>query len=156
MKDPKIFDKFRLISLCSVAYKSCSKLLAKRMTSILHLMVSLAQGTLIPKISIFKNITLAQDLVQSLNHKSQGRNMVIKIDMFKAYDRVNWSFLLNVLTNLGFFRKFCNLVVECVQTPCYLIMMNDTYKNFFQLTRGLHQGNPLSTYLFFVMEKILF
>lgn len=89
VKDPKIFDKFRLISLCLVAYKSCSKLLVKRMTSILHLMVSPEQGTLILKLSIFKNNTLAQDLVQLLNHKSQGRNVVIKIDMFKAYDRVN-------------------------------------------------------------------
>lgn len=71
VKNPKSFDKFRPISLCSVAtpvaYKICSKLLVKRMIQLLSLMISPKQGTFIPSRSIFENITLVQEMVQSLN-----------------------------------------------------------------------------------------
>lgn len=78
------------------------------MTKILPSMISPEQGTFIPGRSIFENIMLAQEMVHSLNRKSQGENFVIKIDMSKAYDCVNWSFLLNVLTELDSLVNFAN------------------------------------------------
>ncbi|XP_041020448.1 uncharacterized protein LOC121262091 [Juglans microcarpa x Juglans regia] len=99
---PTTFDKFRLISLCSVAYKIFSKILAKRMTRIIHKIVSPEQGAFVPGRSIFENITLAQEMVYSLNKEVLGGNVMVKIDMAKAYDCVDWAFLIEVLKAFGF------------------------------------------------------
>lgn len=75
--------------------------------------------------------------------------MVIKIDMWKAYDLVNWSVILNVLGKFGFSNKFCKLVEECVKISWYSVMMNGTYKGFFQPARGLCQGgSTLSIFVY--------
>ncbi|XP_035540216.1 uncharacterized protein LOC118344205 [Juglans regia] len=91
---PTGFDKFRPISLCSVFYKICSKILINRLTSLLPSMISLEQGAFVSGCSIFENISLMKELVHSINKKAHGGNIILKVDMAKAYDRVDWSFLL--------------------------------------------------------------
>ncbi|KAK4833981.1 hypothetical protein QYF36_014386 [Acer negundo] len=135
VQDPSSFDKFRPISLCSVAYKIFSKILVKRMTRIIHKFVSPEQGAFVPGRSIFENITHAQEMVNSLNKKILGCNMMVKIDMAKAYDRIDWGFLLTVLKAFGFSSTFCSSVEECIKSPWFSVMMNGTFKGFFHPTR---------------------
>lgn len=54
---------------------------------------------------------------------------MLKIDMAKAYDRVDWRFLLEVLKSLSFSHNFCNLVGECINSPWFFVMMNETFKD---------------------------
>lgn len=100
------FNKFHPISLCSVAFKFFFKILVNKMTGIINKVVSHEQGAFVSGHSIFKNITLAQEMIHSLNKKIVGGNVMVKIDMAKAYDWVNWDFLLKVFRAFGFSERF--------------------------------------------------
>lgn len=94
---PDSFAKFRPISLCSVVYKVLSKIMVAGMVPLLDKLISHEQYAFIQGRSIFDNIFIAQELVQRLNKKVRGGNVIMKIDMAKAYDRVNWCYLLVIL-----------------------------------------------------------
>jgi len=144
--DPCSFDKFRPISLCSVVYKICSKLIVNRLSAVLRRLVSEEQGAFLPGRSIFENICLTQEF--------RGGNIMMKIDMAKAYDTVDWEFLLKVLNVFGFSLGFCKLISNCVSSSWFSVVMNGTSKGFFKAGRGLRQGDPLSPYLFILVEEV--
>ncbi|XP_026428333.1 uncharacterized protein LOC113324228 [Papaver somniferum] len=81
--------------------------------------------------------------------------MGITIDMAKAFDRVNWGFLLQVLSQMGFSPQWCNLIHQCISTTSMAVIVNGSPRKFFKPSRGLRQGYPLSLYLFlFCMEAL--
>lgn len=72
-----------------MAYKNFSKLLVKRLASILLALISPEQGAFILEGNIFENIPLTKEMLHSINLLAQGDNVMIKIDMAKEYDKVN-------------------------------------------------------------------
>lgn len=74
---------------CFVAYKIFSKILVHSLPGILSKILSADQGAIIPGHSILHNITLAQEIVHSINKKNTRGNVVLKIDMANAYDWVD-------------------------------------------------------------------
>lgn len=85
---PTSFDKFCPISCYSVFYKIYTKVLVASITPLLASLISNEQSAFIPKRSIFDNISLTQELVNSMNKKVFGGNVIFKLDMAKTYDRV--------------------------------------------------------------------
>ena len=81
--------------------------------------------------------------------------MGLKIDMEKAYDRLEWNFLLNVLKCFGFPSMWIQWVMQCVTTPSFFILINGSPYGFFRLERGICQGNPLSPFLFILAVEVL-
>ncbi|KAF5475839.1 hypothetical protein F2P56_007603 [Juglans regia] len=88
VSNPTSFEKFRLISLCSVVYKICSKILVNRLSPILHKIISPEQSAFITGHSIYENISSTQELVHGIHKPCHRGNIVLKIDMAKAYECV--------------------------------------------------------------------
>ena len=82
-------------------------------------------------------------------HKSSMHGyMAIKLDMSKAYDRVEWTFLESTMRKLGFNERWMTLIMICVKTVSYSVLVNGEPKEVFRSTRGIHQGDLFSPFLF--------
>ncbi|XP_074283310.1 uncharacterized protein LOC141607861 [Silene latifolia] len=113
------------------------------------------QGGFIKGRSIVENILICQDIVRLYNRKSVSPRFLMKVDLKKAYDSVNWDFLEGMLAALDFPEPFVTLVMECVRTASYSLVLNGNSFGFFKGQKGLRQGDPLSPLLFTISMEYL-
>ncbi|XP_019241615.1 PREDICTED: uncharacterized protein LOC109221601 [Nicotiana attenuata] len=114
-----------------------------------------AQAGFIPGRRIADNIILAHELVKAYTRKNISDRCMIKIDLQKAYDSVEWSFLEQVLIELGFPMRFVVWIMECVPTVNYTIMLNGESTPPFDVAKGLRQGDPIFPFLFAIVMEYL-
>ena len=99
---------------------------------------------------ITDNVLVTFELMHYLEHKKEGREgfVAIKLDMSKTYDRVEWGFIKQVMEKMGFHEKWVNLIMHCITTVSYSILINGVAYGSIIPIRGLHQGDPISPYIF--------
>ena len=96
-----------------------------------------------PNRQIIDNVIIVQEAVHS-SMLRQEKGLIIKLDMANAFNKVSHPYLMVVLQKLGFSREIVEVIQACISTPWIAPLINGRPNDFFQSTRGLRQGCPLS------------
>ncbi|CAN6546588.1 unnamed protein product [Malus baccata var. baccata] len=157
---PKVEDAismthFRPIALANFLFKIIPKILAVRLSHVVQRIISPHQAAFIPGRRITDCIGLVSECFNVLDKKTRGGNMGVKVDIAKAFDTLDWSFLLRVLTNFGFSTCFIDWVSTILRSAKLSILINGSPHGFFPCSRGVRQGDPLSPLLFCLAEEAL-
>ena len=149
-------NHYKPISLCNTVYKAISKIMVSKLRPLLERLVSPCQSAFTPGRWIAENQLIVHELLHSFKkRKVKGGFLAMKLDLQKAYDRVNWHFLRAVLINFGFHERFVTWVMECVSTISFLALINGGKSKQFVPLKGLRQGDPLSPHLFILCQDVL-
>ena len=140
----------RLISLRNVLYKLISQTLANRLKTFLPDIIDDNQSVFVPERLITDNILLASDIFYFMNISSARKRgfMALKLDMSKAYNRIEWDYLNDIMLHMGFLEIWVVRVMECVTLVSYSFLVNGQLTSPMFSQRSLRQGDPLSSYLF--------
>lgn len=138
---------FRPISLINSLAKIITKILEDRLAPRLNEIVSGCQNAFIKKRCIHDNFVYVQSVIKAL-HKAKRPTLFIKLDISKAFDSLNWVFLLESLQALGFGQKWRDWIATILASSSSKVLLNGTPGKKFKHARGLRQGDPLSPMLF--------
>ncbi|QHO46030.1 LINE-1 retrotransposable element ORF2 protein [Arachis hypogaea] len=139
----------RTINLCNVSYKVVTKILAKRLQTLMAKLVRPTQTSFVPGRHSSDNIIITQEVIHSIRNKKGGKGwMAIKIDLEKVYDRLKWSFINDTLMDIGFPSHITNLIYGCISSARMRVLWNGDELEEFTPSRGIRQGDPISPYLF--------
>jgi hypothetical protein len=149
-----MLEDYRPISCCNVTYKLITKIIACRLRPILSKVIGDEQFGFLQNRQIHDAVALAQESLHSVK-KKKLKVSFFKLDLSKAYDRVNWTFLRLVLIQLGMNLKVVNWIMGSLNSASFAVLMNDAPSRFFRASRGLHQGCPLSPFMFLIIAETL-
>ena len=152
--DRRNLKNWRPISLLNVDYKICSKALSLRLKKVLGSIVDPDQTCSVPGRSISSNLVLLRDTLDFIE-RSGETGILVSLDQEKAFDRVNRSFLMNILEHFGFGPSFCSWIFTLYNGAYMRILVNDFLSDPVPLLRGVRQGDALSPMLYVLCVEVL-
>eukprot|EP00253_Pinus_taeda_P031661 PITA_31661 len=145
---------YRPISLCNSLFKIISKIIAERLKPTLNQFISRNQHAFLKDRNIWDAVAMTQECLFSMATNNTEAT-IYKIDLKKAYDCVDWSFLRILLAKIGLRSKGIEWVMACVDNVHFSVIINGIPSSFFKAERGLRQGCPLSPLLFILVMNTL-
>ncbi|XP_060959448.1 uncharacterized protein LOC133030655 [Cannabis sativa] len=166
VKKPNSMSQLRPISLCNVLYKLVSKAIVIRIKPYLSMVISESQSAFLQSRLITDNVLVAFELLHSLKHLKRGKEgyAAIKLDMSKAFDRVEWHFVHSMMITMGFAPAIADLIYRCISTVSYSFSVNGSARGHLIPTReqggNLHglsiaRGAPSVSHLFFADDSLV-
>ncbi|KAM3359454.1 hypothetical protein P3S68_019164 [Capsicum galapagoense] len=149
------FAELRPTSLSNFSYKIISKMLNTQLTKVIHKIVSPNQMSFLKGRFISNNIMLTQEMVHNIGKNSANGNVVLKLDMAKAFDRVDWKYLCQALKTFRFSDYWTDMIWRLLSDNWYSVNINGERHGFFKSSRGIKQGDPISPFLFIISSELL-
>ena len=145
---------WRPISLLNVDYKILSKVLAERLKSVLPEIIHYDQRGCVPGRYIGENIRLIDDLLFEIENENENP-VILMLDQEKAFDRVEWSWLFATLKSYNFGDTFISWLDTMYKDAKSCIMTNGVQSEYFDISRGIRQGDSLSALLYIIQFEPL-
>jgi len=149
--DPK---NWRPISLLNVDYKLAARTVAARLLKVIDRVVAADQTCGVPGRYIGENVSFLRDVVEYATRFGIPV-AILSLDQEKAFDRVDWDFMLRTLRCMGFGVSFCRWVKLFYTDVQSAVIVNGYLSSFFSLSRGVRQGCPLSPLLYVLVAEVL-
>lgn len=156
IQGPETLGNYRPISLCNTAYKIVTKIIVGSLRPYLEKLVSPLQPAFALGRKGIDNVIIVQELIHSISRKKGFVGYIaIKIDLKKAYNKLEWSFIRERLIEINLPQELIELIMSCVCSVSSSILFNGGSLEPFFPSRGIRQGDPLSPYLFILCMEYL-
>jgi hypothetical protein len=145
---------WRTIILLCADYKIVAKAIANRLLGVIAKVTNSDQTCVVPGRNLLESVRLLKDAVF---HANQNRNAaaIISLDQEKAFERVEWGYSSRVLQTMNFGQSFQKWVFLLYSNIFSCILINGETTEFFSVSRGVHQGCPLSPLLYVLVAETI-
>jgi Reverse transcriptase (RNA-dependent DNA polymerase) len=160
---PKVVDTvtikdFRPISLLNYSFRIFTKVLTSRLHPVLDRLIGFNQHAFLKGRNIMDNVIVAHEILHSVK-SSKEPSLLLKLDFEKAFDNVDWNYILNSFKQRGFDPKWVRWMESILWGGHSAVLLNGVPGTYFECRKGVRQGDPLSPYLFLLaaegLNKIL-
>lgn len=122
IREPDSLKDFSPISLCNISYEIVARMIINRFSSVLSSVIDEHQSTFVPGRLIFDNVVVVFEYMNWIINKQKDKTgyLALKLDMSKAYDRVEWSYLKALTIKMGFPDRWVALIMTCVISEIFI------------------------------------